>query len=92
MQSRLKLESKTMCWSYFSFFFNLLLFFYFFFLLSFLFNFLLSFQFEKVEQREEREVIWSVGVESCGAERDMGKMEQRKKSGIDEPSPSLSRN
>ena len=41
-----------------------------------------------MEQREEREVIWSVGVEGSGAERDMGEMEQRKKSGIDEPSPS----
>ena len=41
-----------------------------------------------MEQREEREVIWSVGVEGNGAERDMGEMEQWKKSGIDEPSPS----
>ena len=43
---------------------------------------------EKVEQREEREVIWSVGVVDSRAERDMGEMEHWKKSGIDEPSPS----
>ena len=43
---------------------------------------------EKVEQRDECEVIWSVGVEGSGAERDMGEMKQWKKSGIDEPSPS----
>ena len=41
-----------------------------------------------MEQREEREVIWSVGVEGSGAERDTGEMEQQKKSGIDELSPS----
>ena len=33
-------------------------------------------------------MIWSVGVEGSGAERDMREMEQRKKSRIDEPSPS----
>ena len=43
---------------------------------------------EKVEQREEPWVIWSVGVEGSKAERDMGEMEQQKKSGIDKPSPS----
>ena len=31
-------------------------------------------------------MIWSVGVEERDAQRDMGEMEQRKKSGIDEPS------
>ena len=46
----------------------------------------------KMEQREEHEVIWSVGVEGSRAERDMGEMEHQKKSGIDEPSLSSSRN